>query len=256
MKKALCLATLSVVAVVVFASAAGAQPSYPQDQTMEPQVQTMEPQVQMMEPQAPAAQPQYAAPQMQAPAPSAPAAGAQNQQNVSVNIQNFAFNPPNIVVPPGTTVTWVNNDRAPHTVTATDPAGAFDSGTLQPGQSFSVTFTQPGTTYAYYCAIHPSMTGTVTVTGGGTAEARAGGTAARAGGGTAVAQAGGTAAQAGGGGTAAQAGGGGGRAAAQASGTGGPPLPPTGGPPLLVPLAGLLLAGVGVLGLAVRRRAS
>jgi plastocyanin len=200
------------------------------------------------------AQPQYAAPKMQAPAPSAPAAGARNQQSISVIIQNFAFNPPNIVVPPGTTVTWVNADRAPHTVTATDPAGAFDSGTLQPGQSFSFTFTQPGTTYAYYCAIHPSMTGTVTVTGGGTAAARAGGTAARAGGGTAAAQAGGTTAQAGGG-TAAQAGGGGG-AAAQASGTGGPPLPPTGGPPLLVPLAGLLLAGVGVLGLAVRRRAS
>src|SRR5215210_1824892 len=155
----------------------------------------------MMQPQY--AAPQYAAPQMQAPAPIAYAAGAQNQQNVTVNVQNFAFDPPNITVAPGTTVTWVNADRAPHTVTATDPAGAFDSGTLQPGQSFSVTFTQPGTTYAYYCAIHPSMTGTVTVTGGGTAEARSGGTA--------VAQAGGTMAQAGGGG-----------AAAQASGTGGP----------------------------------
>ena len=222
MKKPLCLATLSVVAVVLFASAAGAQPSYPQDQMMQPQDQ-------MMQPQAPAAQPQYAAPQMPAPAPSAPAAGAQNQQIVSVNVQNFAFDPPNITVAPGTTVTWVNNDQAPHTVTATDPAGAFDSGTLQPGQSFSFTFTQPGTTYAYYCAIHPSMTGTVTVTGGGAA----------------VAQAGGTTAQAGGGG-----------AAAQASGTGEPQLAATGGPPLLVALAGLLLAGVGVLGLAVRRRAS
>src|SRR5215207_630407 len=215
-KKTLCLATLSVFAVAVFASAAGAQPSYPQ--------------AQMTQPQAPAAQPQYAAPQMQAPAPSAPAAGAQDQQNVSVNVQNFAFDPPNIVVAPGTTVTWVNNDRAPHTVTATDPAGAFDSRTLRPGQSFSFTFTQPGTSYAYYCAIHPSMTGTVTVAGGGTAAARAGGATAQAGGG--------------------------GTAVAQASGTGGPQLAATGGPPLLVPLAGLLLAGVGVLGLAVRRRAS
>ncbi|HKH76009.1 MAG TPA: cupredoxin family copper-binding protein [Rubrobacteraceae bacterium] len=232
------MATLSVFAVAVFASAAGAQPSYPQDQMMQPQDQ-------MTQPQAPAAQPQYAAPQMQAPAPSAPAAGAQDQQSISVNVQNFAFDPPNIVVAPGTTVTWVNADRAPHTVTATDPAGAFDSGTLRPGQSFSFTFTQPGTSYAYYCAIHPSMTGTVTVAGGGgTAAARAGGTAARVGGGTAVAQAGGTMAQAGGG------------AAAQASGTGGPQLAATGGPPLLVPLAGLLVAGVGVLGLAVRRRAS
>ena len=124
-------------------------------------------------------------------------------------------------------MTWVNDDQAPHTATAND--GAFDSGTLQPGQSFSFTFTQPGTTYAYYCAIHPSMTGTVTVTGGGTAAAQAGGTTAQAGGGG---------------------------AAAQASGTGGPQLAATGGPPLLVALAGLLLAGVGVLGLAVRRRAS
>ena len=238
MKRPLCLATLSVVAVAVFASAAGAQPSYPQDQMTQPQDQ-------MMQPQAPAAQPQYAAPQVQAPAPSAPAAGAQAQQSISVNIQNFAFDPPNITVAPGTTVTWTNNDSAPHTVTATDPAGAFDSGTLRPGQSFSVTFTQPGTTYAYYCAIHPSMRGTVTVAGGGTAAARAGGGAA--------AQAGGTAARAGGG-TAAQAGGGG--AAAQDSGTAGQQLPATGGAPLLVPLAGLLLAGVGVLGLAVQRRAS
>src|SRR5215210_8604443 len=111
----------------------------------------------------------------------APTAGAQGK-TMTVNIKDFAFNPPNITVAPGTTVTWVNNDQAPHTVTATDPAGAFDSGTLQPGQSFSVTFTQPGTTYAYYCVIHPSMTGTVTVTGGGAAAAQAGGTAAQAGG--------------------------------------------------------------------------
>jgi plastocyanin len=213
----------------MFASAAVAQPSYPQDQMMQPQDQMTQPQDQMMQPQAPAAQPQYAAPQMQAPAPSAPAAGAQDQQSLSVNIQNFAFDPPNITVAPGTTVTWTNNDSAPHTVTATDPAGAFDSGTLQPGQSYSFTFTQPGTTYAYYCAIHPSMTGTVTVAGGGTAAAQAGGATAQAGGGG---------------------------AAPQVSGTGGPQLAATGGPPLLVPLAGLLLAGVGVLGLAVRRRAS
>ena len=83
----------------------------------------------------------------------APSAGAQSK-NVTVNIKNFAFNPPNIAVVLGTAVTWVNNDQAPHTATATKPAGAFDSGTLQPGQSYSFTFTQPGT-YAYYCAIHP-----------------------------------------------------------------------------------------------------
>ncbi len=96
----------------------------------------------------------------------APTAGAQDQ-TATVNINNFAFNPPNITVAPGTKVTWVNNDQAPHTATATDPAGAFDSGTLQPGQRYSITFDQPGT-YTYHCVIHPFMTGTVTVSGEGT----------------------------------------------------------------------------------------
>src|SRR5215217_3928620 len=93
----------------------------------------------------------------------APTAGAQGK-TMTVNIKNFAFNPPNVTVAPGTTVTWVNNDQTAHTATATDPAGAFDSGTLQPGQSYSFTFDKPGT-YAYHCNIHPDMTATVTVSG-------------------------------------------------------------------------------------------
>jgi len=93
----------------------------------------------------------------------APTAGAQGK-NMIVSIKNFAFNPPNMTVAPGTTLTWVNNDQVPHTATATNPAGVFDSGTLQPGQSYSFTFNKPGT-YAYHCAIHPYMTGTVTVSG-------------------------------------------------------------------------------------------
>jgi plastocyanin len=91
----------------------------------------------------------------------APSAGAQGK-TMAVSIKNFAFNPPNTTVSAGTTVTWVNNDQVPHTVTAND--GAFDSGTLQPGQSYSFTFDKPGT-YAYHCNIHPYMTATVTVSG-------------------------------------------------------------------------------------------
>src|SRR5215217_7785694 len=93
----------------------------------------------------------------------APTAGAQGK-TMTVSIKNFAFNPPNATVAPGTTVTWVNNDQTAHTATATDPARAFDSGTLQPGQSYSFTFDKPGT-YAYHCNIHPDMTATVTVSG-------------------------------------------------------------------------------------------
>ena len=109
----------------------------------------------------------------------APSAGAQSKV-MTVSIQNFFFSPANMTVAPGTTVTWVNNGQAPHTATATNPSGVFDSGTLQPGQSYSFTFKQPGT-YAYYCRIHPDMTGTVTVSS--TASPAAAGKLPRTGGG-------------------------------------------------------------------------
>jgi plastocyanin len=79
-----------------------------------------------------------------------------------VQIVDFAFAPASLEVPVGTTVAWTNDDTAPHTVTA--EGGAFDSGVLDPGASFSFTFDQPGT-YAYVCALHPNMQGTITVTG-------------------------------------------------------------------------------------------
>jgi plastocyanin len=91
----------------------------------------------------------------------APTAGAQGE-TMTVSIKNFAFDPANATVAPGTTVTWVNNDQVPHTATAND--GAFDSGTLQPRQSYSFAFDKPGT-YAYHCNIHPDMTATVSVSG-------------------------------------------------------------------------------------------
>lgn len=78
-----------------------------------------------------------------------------------VTIQNFAYQPTNIQVPVGTTITWTNQDTAPHTVTFRN--GMKESGLLKQGQSFSYKFTTPGT-YAYYCAVHPNMAATVTVT--------------------------------------------------------------------------------------------
>src|SRR3712207_1368977 len=91
-----------------------------------------------------------------------PSAAAQETR--TVYIRDFYFSPGSITVAPGTTVTWVNQGQAPHTATHT--GGAFDSGTLQPGQSYSYTFNQPGN-YSYYCQIHPNMTGAVVVSGGG-----------------------------------------------------------------------------------------
>jgi len=80
---------------------------------------------------------------------------------VNVKIANFAFGPSAVTVKAGTTITWTNNDSAPHT--ATSASGLFNSGNLNKGQSFSFKFTEPGT-YPYVCVYHPNMKATITVT--------------------------------------------------------------------------------------------
>lgn len=87
----------------------------------------------------------------------------QDQNAVTVSIRDFSFDPVQIAVAPGTTVTWVN-EGSPHTVTADN--GLFDSGVLNPGDSYSVWFDGSGTV-TYHCEIHPSMTGSLTVGEGG-----------------------------------------------------------------------------------------
>lgn len=94
-----------------------------------------------------------------------------NQQNPAsatpvtgnaVTIQNFAYQPANLQVKVGTTVTWTNNDTAPHTVTFRD-GSLTSSSTLRQGDTYSYTFTKTGT-FSYYCGFHPYMVGQVTVT--------------------------------------------------------------------------------------------
>jgi len=84
-------------------------------------------------------------------------------QGASDSRSGVSYSPVNNTVTVGTTVTWLNNDTATHTITESN--GLFDSGPLPPGATFSYTFTQPGT-YRYSCTYHPWMTGTVTVTTG------------------------------------------------------------------------------------------
>ena len=83
---------------------------------------------------------------------------------IAVDIKNYAFSPASLTVSVGNTVTWTNEDTAPHTVTVTDGPEKFASPTLQQGQTFSYTFTKAGT-YSYYCAVHPDMKASVTVQG-------------------------------------------------------------------------------------------
>ncbi len=93
-----------------------------------------------------------------------PAMPAPARQTVQVAINDFDYRPPTVNIQVGDTVNWTNNGRAPHTVTS--DTGAFDSGRLNAGQSFSYTFNAPGT-FPYHCAIHPNMRGTVVVSSGG-----------------------------------------------------------------------------------------
>lgn len=83
-----------------------------------------------------------------------------NNKTASVAIANFAFSPTPLTITNGTTVTWTNNDTAPHTVTATD--SSFTSGTLSKGDSYSHTFSSAGTVN-YFCKVHPMMKAAVVV---------------------------------------------------------------------------------------------
>jgi plastocyanin len=77
-----------------------------------------------------------------------------------VAIADFDYDPRAITVHAGTTVTWTNSDDAAHTATAED--GSFDTGTLEQGDSETVSFDEPGS-YAYYCRFHAFMKATVEV---------------------------------------------------------------------------------------------
>ena len=82
---------------------------------------------------------------------------------VEVKIDNFVFNPQTITVKAGDTVTWINHDDIPHT--ATSKTGVFRSKALDTDDKFSFTFATPGS-YAYFCALHPHMTGSIVVEAG------------------------------------------------------------------------------------------
>ncbi len=87
------------------------------------------------------------------------AVSAASAADQPITIEGFKF-PATINVKAGDSVTWTNNDRAPHTVTADN--GSFDKQVAASGGSATVTFSTAGT-FAYHCTIHPNMTGTVVV---------------------------------------------------------------------------------------------
>ncbi len=100
---------------------------------------------------------------MPAMSQSLPPQPAMNQSTTVSNattviMRGNSFDPQNIVVPKGSTVTWVNGDYAIYKVAFDD----FQSGSLNRGDTFSHTFNDAGT-FGYREATTPGMNGTVTV---------------------------------------------------------------------------------------------
>lgn len=85
-----------------------------------------------------------------------------------VTIHDLQFDPGSMTAAKGTTVTWINNDEAAHTITTDDfgtkgaPLGQFSSDPLNPGDSFTHTFDTTGE-FKYHCTIHPYIKGTIIV---------------------------------------------------------------------------------------------
>jgi len=79
----------------------------------------------------------------------------------TLSIHNFTFTPQTLTVKAGTKVTWINKDDIPHGIAWSN--NAFKkSGALDTDDSYSFTFTTPGT-YQYFCYLHPNMVGSIVV---------------------------------------------------------------------------------------------
>jgi amicyanin len=84
---------------------------------------------------------------------------------VHVVMKSLDFNPNSVKAKVGETVTWTNDDEAPHNVTyVSGPKFASSRPKLTIGQKFSLRLTQPGTIH-YFCTIHPWMKATIVVSG-------------------------------------------------------------------------------------------
>lgn len=82
----------------------------------------------------------------------------------TVEIRKYEFTPKSLKIKKGTTITWVNNDIAPHTVTVDDenqkgPKSEY----FRKGEKYTYTFSEVGT-FPYHCEPHPYMKAVIEVT--------------------------------------------------------------------------------------------
>ena len=97
-----------------------------------------------------------------ASAPAVACAKSTDAGTVAATIKDFKFSPEPVQAKVGDVIAWTNNDSTTHTVTLDD--GSCDGGQAAPGATVALSFGKAGT-YAYHCAIHSSMKGTVQVSG-------------------------------------------------------------------------------------------
>ncbi len=77
-----------------------------------------------------------------------------------VDIRDLAFDPDAIEVEAGDTITWINHDIVPHTVTG--EVDGMESGSIGSGEAFTWVVGK-GQVLPYLCEFHPTMTGKVIV---------------------------------------------------------------------------------------------
>lgn len=83
--------------------------------------------------------------------------------DVTASIVDFEFEPATVQASVGDVVSWTNDGDAPHTATLSDHADCTTP-QLASGESGGIQFDEPGS-YAFFCKVHPNMTGTVEVAG-------------------------------------------------------------------------------------------
>jgi plastocyanin len=83
-------------------------------------------------------------------------------ESVTVEMRDISFQPQGIKLKVGTSVTWVNRDEVPHNVRQVE-SEFLSPDVMEPGQSFTFTFSNPGR-FRYQCTLHhPDMNGVVIV---------------------------------------------------------------------------------------------
>jgi len=96
------------------------------------------------------------------------ASAAPDGEEATVTLEDFAFDTDALTIAAATTVSFVNADSTPHTVTEGTDGVATDDPTideeLDANGTATFTFDEPGT-YEITCLFHPDMNMTITVEG-------------------------------------------------------------------------------------------